>query len=152
METQEATRQHRWESGQSLVEMTLGLMFFLVVLLGVLDLGRLYFIYIAMEDGANEAALYLALNASCPEPDAGECADPNNARYRAAHASSQFIDFSWDQVTINHEFLPATETTEAMVRVSLTYPFRLLAPIITEIVGSDAFVLRAEATHVRIAD
>lgn len=152
MEPSDNKQRNRWESGQSLVEMMLGFMFFLVVLLGVLDLGRLYFVYIAMEDGANEAALYLALNAACPEPDTGECADPNNARYRAEHASSQQINFDWDQVVIGYEFVAATETTEAMVKVSLTYPFELLTPIITDIVGDDVFVLKTEATHVRIAE
>lgn len=140
------------ESGQSLVEMALAFTFLLIFLLGMLDLGRMYFIYVAMEDGAGEAALYLALNAACPTNTGGECADPNNAMYRAEHASSQQINFSWDDVRMDYQFHDATVNAEAMVEVGIEYDFDLLAPIISNIVGNSFFTLRAEATHVRIAE
>lgn len=157
------------ERGQSLVEMALGFLLFLFVIMGLLDLGRLFFIYIALEDSAGEAALYLALNADCPqqcvdqdEPstscqeaaDAGDgdvCADPNNAFDRARNAFSD-VGISWNRVIIEHEFIDAEGDSEAMVQVSLTYPFDLITPIISDIVGDDTFTLRAEAIHVRIAD
>ncbi len=133
----------RMERGQSFVEMALGMVFFLFVVLGVLDLGRLYYIYVAMEDGAAEAALYLALNANCPEPNAGECADPNNARYRASHANSQGID--WENVTINYQYV-ANATVGDMVKVELSYPFKLLTPVISTIAGN-SIVLHTESYH-----
>lgn len=135
------------ESGQSFVEMAFGMLLFLVVVLGVLDLGRLYYIHVALKDGAAEAALYLALNAACAEPDAGECADPNNARYRASHATSQGID--WGRVTINYEF-SNDATAGEMVKLELSYPFELVTPVITDIVGDKWLILRADATHVII--
>lgn len=152
------------ESGQSLVEMALGFVLFLVVVLGVLDLGRLFFIYVAMEDSAGEAALYLAINGDCPlactDPGAdcssipvaeqSKCDDPNNAMDRAQHAFDN-LRIDWSTVTIEHQFLPATADSEAMVEVALEYPFKLLTPVITDIVGDDTFVLRAEATHVQIS-
>lgn len=155
-------KKHNLENGQSLVEMALGFVLFLVVVLGVLDLGRLFFIYVAMEDSAGEAALYLAINGDCPlacdhadadctgYADTSKCDDPNNAMYRAQHAFDN-LRIDWSTVTIEHQFLPATEDSEAMVEVALEYPFRLLTPIITDIVGGDTFVLRAEATHVQIS-
>ncbi len=164
MHRNKTEKKRRLESGQSLVEMALGFMLFLVVVLGLLDLGRLFFIYIALEDSASEAALYLALNADCPVAcseqaspsplcvsDATACDAPNNAFDRAEKAFSS-LQIDWDKVGIEHEFIAATADTEAMVKVSLEYPFDLITPIITDIVGNDVFVLRAEATHVRIAE
>lgn len=147
-------KQRNWESGQSLVEMALGFMLFLFVVLGLLDLGRLFFIYIAMEDSASEAALYLALNPDCPESGAGtECADPNNAWDRARNSSNIVRDtIHWSEADIDHEFIDATSDTEAMVRVTIRYPFGLITPVISDIVGDDTFVLEAQATHVRIME
>ncbi len=159
-----SNKKRNLESGQSLVEMALGFVFFLVVILGVLDLGRLFFIYVALEDSAGEAALYLALNGDCPLPcsdpdadcsllsDTSVCDDPNNAFYRAHNASSFLQDLDWSDVVIEHKFIPAETDTEAMVQVAVEYPFSLLTPIITDIVGNDTFVLRAEATHVLISN
>lgn len=140
------------ESGQSLVELSLGFAFFLFFLLGMLDLGRLYFVYVAMEDGAAEAALYYALNAACETAaDGPDCADPNNALYRAEHASSQQVDFSWDEVVLDCDDIPASPDNEDMVECSITYPFETLTPIIGSIAG-DLLTLHSEAMHVRIAD
>ena len=52
----------RLESGQSLVEVAFGMVILLVLLAGVLDLGRMYFTFVALEDSVGEAALYLAIN------------------------------------------------------------------------------------------
>ena len=57
-----AGRVSQFEQGQSLVEFAVGLVVILVILCGLLDLGRAYFIYVALEDGAGEAALYLSIN------------------------------------------------------------------------------------------
>lgn len=164
MQPDVSDKKHTLESGQSLVEMALGFVLFLVVVLGVLDLGRLYFIYIAMEDSAGEAALYLAINGDCPlactDPGAdcssipvaeqSKCNDPNNAFDRAQHAFEN-LRIDWSTVTIEHQFIDATEDEDARVEVAIEYPFELLTPIISDIVGSDTFVLRAEATHVQIS-
>lgn len=142
-ETKRTWRIGRVERGQSFVEMALGMVFFMFVVLGVLDLGRLYYIYVAMEDGAAEAALYLAINPDCAEPNGGDCADPNNARYRASHANSQGMD--WDNVTISYKFV-TDATVGPMVQVELAYPFKVLTPIIGQIAGS-SIVLHTETYH-----
>jgi hypothetical protein len=72
--------------------------------------------------------------------------------YRAENASSQQINFSWDGVTMDYQFIDATDDTEAMVQVGIEYDFDLLTPVISDIVGNGFFTLRAEATHVRIAN
>lgn len=52
----------RTEKGQSLVELAFGMVVLLVLLAGIVDLGRLLFFYIAMRDAAQEGAVYGQLN------------------------------------------------------------------------------------------
>ncbi len=46
------------ESGQSMVELAVSLVFLLTLIAGVVDLGRAFFTYIALRDAAQEGALY----------------------------------------------------------------------------------------------
>ena len=86
------TRTHNHERGQSLVELTLGMAVLVMLISGLVDLGRAYFVYVALEDGAGEAALYLSITPDCwhssnvPFDGIGNCADPNNAINRATNA------------------------------------------------------------------
>jgi hypothetical protein len=45
------------QKGQSLVEFSLGLVFLLIIVSGLIDLGRLYFTHVALEDAAGENGL-----------------------------------------------------------------------------------------------
>jgi Flp pilus assembly protein TadG len=56
------TRFTQNESGQSLVELSVSLVFLLILIAGVVDLGRAFFTYIALRDAAQEGALYGSLN------------------------------------------------------------------------------------------
>jgi hypothetical protein len=95
------------EKGQSLLEMCFGFITLLMIVSGVVDLGRLYFAYVSLEDAAGEAALYLSINPRCPwdlpattptedngSPITGsaivkDCDPPNNGMYRARYAGGQ---------------------------------------------------------------
>ncbi len=50
--------QKQKEKGQSLVELALVLVFILILLVGIVDLGRVLFYYQAMRDAVQEAAAY----------------------------------------------------------------------------------------------
>ncbi len=63
--------------GQSLVELALTLPLLLLILLGVIDLGRIYFSYITVVNAAREGARY----------GAGHPQDLNTARTRAINES-----------------------------------------------------------------
>lgn len=150
---------HHLERGQSFMELALSFVFFLFFIMGVLDLGRLFFLYVALEDSAGEAALYLALNGKCPGPPgdpvcsavvggcSSTCTDPNNAKARASDASG-LIDMSKPGATLSYEYIPASADNEEMVKVRLVYPFELLTPIINDIVGGDTLTLQSEASQV----
>jgi hypothetical protein len=168
MNSEKTPEKHLLERGQSFTEMALGFVFFLFFVMGFLDLGRLYFQFVALEDAAGEAALFLALNADCPAPPYHEdcakityededgnsfigcppkCAGDNNARARASNASN-LIDFTKEGATLEFVRLPATATREDMVEVTLKYPFELLTPVIADLVGKNTVVLEASASQV----
>jgi hypothetical protein len=54
--------QKRHEKGQSMVELAVSLVVLLILLAGIVDLGRLAFHYIAMRDAAQEGASYGIIN------------------------------------------------------------------------------------------
>lgn len=105
------TRSHSRERGQSLIEVALTLPLLLFIMSIVVDLGRIYFTLIALEDAANEAALYLtATNPWCrfendtPPPNSivgqnsavrppESCEDPNNAFYRARNSGVREVNW-----------------------------------------------------------
>lgn len=145
-----------FEIGQSVVEMAIGLPILLLLLCGLLDLGRVYFIHVALEDGAGEAALYLAINPRCPTAAAGpQCADPNNAEYRARYGGGQEVDWSMAVIKID---IPTDENNIAIydvgesVSVTIEYPLQLLTPIIPKIVGINPIPLYTHASQVIIGE
>jgi hypothetical protein len=78
---------NRSERGQSMVEMALMMTILLVVLSAVLDLGRGFFSFIAIQNAAAEGALYAAINPRCRVPSMMGCTDPNNVVFRTRHES-----------------------------------------------------------------
>ena len=145
-----------FENGQSLIELAIAMPILLLLLCGLLDLGRAYFIHVALEDGAGEAALYLAINPGCPTAAAGpQCADPNNAEYRARYSGSQEVD--WSIATIKIDIptdamnMPIYDVGEP-VSVTIEYPFQLLTPIIPKIAGFNPITLYTHASQVIIGE
>lgn len=157
------------ERGQSLVELTLGMAVLVLLISGLVDLGRAYFIFVALEDGAGEAALYLSINPDCWDTSGTGCADPNNALYRATHAGGSYVD--WDNPSTVIQVCPpppgavpdisdteywgwcsAAGTLDGLavgdtVTVSVKYYFDLLTPLIPNIAGVNPLPLRAEASQ-----
>lgn len=139
----------RGERGQSLVEMTLGLLILLIILFGLLDLGRLWFIFVALEDGAGEGALYLSINPDCPidndEFNPGVCDDPNNAYWRAQHAFGGLVD--WSSAIVYMPDNPPYEEGDT-VEVTISYPFQFLTPTVPDMAGGTTIILTAKAAEV----
>lgn len=138
-------KSRKLQRGQSLVELSLSMVLFLMLFMGVMDLGRAYFIYVALEDSAGEAAIFLAITPDCAEPNEAQCADPNNARYRAEHAADEYFD--WSSADIQIRYLTGERGVGNTVEVEIRYPFTLYMPIITNIVGADTLTISAKATQ-----
>ncbi len=53
--------QDRTQSGQSLIELALILLFLIILVAGIVDLGRVLFYYVTLRDAAQEGAVYGAI-------------------------------------------------------------------------------------------
>lgn len=143
------------ERGQSLVEMTLGMTILLLLISGLLDLGRIYFIFLTLEDAAGEAALYLSIDPECTSTAAGtggECADPNNAVYRAKTAGAKLVDLSTSTVTITPANAALRDQIGETVSVNIAYQFTFLTPIMPSIAGINPITITGSATQILTSD
>ena len=133
---QRRAARHANERGQSLVELSLMMVLLLIILSGVLDAGRGFFSYIAIQNAAGEGALYAAINPRCPHADsAANCADPNNVDYRAKYESPSGGLVSPDLMAVAVTYADGTNqyseenTTEGNpVTVSVQYRFKIVGP------------------------
>lgn len=119
------------QHGQSLVEFSLTAIILLIILSGLLDLGRLYFAYVALEDAAGEAALYLAvIDPNCETAASGaDCTGSRNAEWRAINATRGILNN--DQLTVITNF--TVKAVGGQAEVTIQYPYRFLTPLISAI-------------------
>lgn len=113
------------------MEFTLLLPVLLIILAGLLDLGRVYYVYVSITDAAAEGARYASMN---PSSSAGEI------ERRASSASGGLVEIQEDQVT-------ADLSAGDRVRVTVTYSFTVLTPLVNAIVPGGAIPLRAEVVE-----
>lgn len=126
----------RKEKGQSLVEFVLILPVLLIILAGVLDLGRLYFAYVAVTDAAAEGAAYAAIY-----PD-----DSDGVKDRAQAASGGLVEIEENLVHVSPIVTPGDPIT-----VTVSYTFTLATPFISAMVPDGVLMLRAVATEAILA-
>lgn len=117
------------QRGQSLVEFTLLLPVLMVLLLGLLDVGRLYYAYVAVTDAASEGANYGARNPS----------DTTEIKARASMATEGLVEVSPDDVTIT--------SSSDLITVTVTYDHSLLTPFIGAMLPGGVLPLRGVAVH-----
>lgn len=141
------------QKGQSLVEVAISLVFILMVLMGLFDIARLYYIYLALEDSAGEAALFLSINPYCrystDVPPTGSCADPNNAESRAKNSVGG--DLNWDNVIVTIP-IPGAYAVGERVEVTMTYEYEMFSPFIPSIAGVNPFPLSSRASQIIIRE
>ena len=140
----------RKEKGQSLVEFVLILPILLIILAGMLDLGRLYFAYVAVTDAAAEGATYAAIHpeyAAIPPEDEG-----NEIVNRAQDASGGLIEIDRSLVGIECLDLECLATASGdPITVTVNYTFTLATPFISAMVPDGVLMLRAVDTEAILA-
>jgi len=106
------------ERGQSLVEFAIILPVFLLILFAILDFGRAVYAYHVVANAAREGARFGQIS---PEDTAGIIAKAENAAV-GLDVTDLDITVTW----------PTTDT----VRVDVGYTFRLITPLVSDVVGS----------------
>jgi TadE-like protein len=132
----DSAKLRRGERGQSLVELALSLSAILLLLTGAVDFSIAYFSYSAMQDAAQEGALYGSVN---PEDEAGIISRVRNASTNPVNlADEDKVDVI---VTLPEE---ACEGNEIKINVIYDYPISM--PFIGAIIGSQQIRLNAKVT------
>ena len=131
------TRRQR-QRGQSIVEFALLLPVLLTILLGLLDLGRVWYAVVTVNDCAGEGALYAAIR-----PD-----DLDGIRARAAAASSGLVQVDPEAVQVE---LPPTLEPGAPVTVTVPYTVTFLNPLFGTVAPNNRIVLQGVAVEAIIS-
>ncbi len=139
------TPSHDREKGQSLLEMAFAMIVLLVLIAGIVDLGRILFTYLALRDAAETGAVFASF---CP-PTGEEGYQKVNAHIRA---SSQFpVDLTSPDIEISATF--AAGTTGTIIRVTVTQKrFRFIMPLIGAILGTNEIEFQGEAQTYSLQD
>ena len=170
-------RAQKKELGQALVEMAITAPVLILILSGLLDLGRVYYTLIALEEAAAEAARYLAISPYCDDADVStgqQCDDPNNALYRGLRAGNEEYDvalLAWnipydltdpdrvdiiDEYDFDDPFLQCGGfiSIGCVVTVQLAYEFEFLTPGMQNMAGAitsgNGLILRVQATEIMV--
>jgi len=141
--TSDHARSRRGERGQSLVELALSLTVILLLLAGAVDFSIAYFSFAAMQDAAQEGALYGSIN---PGDDEG-------IKKRVRDASTDPVDLSdQDLVEVNVTLTGASCSGDTCacegneVRVDVAYDYPISMPFIGAIIGAQEIKLNASVT------
>jgi Flp pilus assembly protein TadG len=134
---------HKREKGQSFVELGLSLVFLLLLLSGVIDLGWAFFTMVALRDSAQEAA---TVGSICPT-------DNNKVRARLMASATAPIDMSElenSQIEIcivnpGSATCGATVALGNSVQVSITYQHKIVTPFVGSFIGGQTYPLTVRA-------
>lgn len=123
------------EKGQSLIEIALLLPLLMMMLLGLLDFGRVYYVMVSLNDAAQEGAAYAASN---PEDFAG-------ISQRAAGASSGLVTIRQEDVMISIDS-PNPRAGDPII-VTVYYEFTFYTPVATLFFPENTVELQGQATN-----
>lgn len=117
------------------MEFALVLPLLILLLGGVLELGRAFFVYVAVTDAAAEGATYASIY-----PDSSIQAITE----RAQAASGGLIRLDPSMIQVERPSL----TAGSPITVTVTYPFTLVTPLLGDLVPGRTISLRAVAVGV----
>ena len=130
------TKLRQSERGQSLVELAMSLTVIMLLLAGAVDFSIAYFSFSAMQDAAQEGALYGSIN-----PD-----DEDGIISRVRSASTNPVDLADESLVDVVVTLPGDACEGNEVQVNVIYDYPISMPFIGTIIGSQKITLNASVT------
>jgi Flp pilus assembly protein TadG len=127
------------ERGQGLIELAIALPVLLLLLLGVLDLGRAYYALVSLKDAVGEGAQYAAAYPTRTD----------QIKLRASQTSTALVVLTEDMFSVDCADPP---TAGQPITVSVAYDFWLVNPIINAMVPDGKLTLSAADTQVILTD
>lgn len=135
----------RRQAGQGLVEFVLVSVVVLILTMGLADLGRMYYTFLALQTAAGEGASFAQVYPVCVTP--ANCANPNNVTYRVQNSAPRAGLVDWTNTTVAVD-VPHGAVAGEPVEVTVNYHYQLIAPFMNLIVGDDALDLNARASGI----
>ncbi len=123
------------ERGQSLTEAAIFITLLMVVMAGVMDLGRMYYTYLSLKDAAAEGAAYGSM---APTDLAGI-----EARVRGESPGGLI---NWSSAVVGTTYV-GPPCRGGGVQVEVTVSYRFITPFIGAIAGSQTIPLSAEVVN-----
>jgi hypothetical protein len=126
---------NKLEKAQSLTEMALSMVVLLLLVGGVVDLGRAFFTYMALRDAVQEGALYGSINPTLT----------TDIQNHVVNSSEMIQDLITNgDVTVE---LIGPACTGNAIRVSVLYPdFQIAMPLIGTVIGRQTVGISASVT------
>jgi hypothetical protein len=113
------------ERAGAAVEMAMLLPLLVILVMGIIDVGRILFTNITIHEAAQEGAYFGAFNAG----------DPNEVRARVTESVDR-PDLTDANAQVNVFCLPADDDNPERIQVQVLYDLDLLTPIMGEMIGS----------------
>jgi hypothetical protein len=143
-------RKRRSEAGQSLVEFAASLVVLMLVLSGVLDIGRAFFTFVAIENGAGEGAIFAAYHPTWVTEEDVPPGEPDpqfqNITYRASHESPAGV-VDWARALVQVEYAAEMPQVGQPVTVTISYSYTIMTPFLHLALEDGILPLRANAAQ-----
>ena len=146
--------------GQSLVEFALILPVMLLLVAAAVDLGRLFYAYVAIENAAKEGALYGAKHPLCADNTNVNCsANGANVQYYVENEAASGLKSALGTSLLTTGVTCRAKTTGTVrqpindcldgdtYQVRVTYDFRLVTPILSNILGTTITLSSTQESH-----
>ncbi|MBN1537339.1 MAG: pilus assembly protein [Anaerolineales bacterium] len=128
---------YRRENGQSMVEFAFSAVFILILLVGVVDLGRAFFAYMTIRDAVQEGALY---GSTYPN-------DFEGVKNRVRGTAKFPVDLSDTvNVAVPDPEIIGSACAGHSIKVQTTYTFTLTTPFLGTIIGTQNVPIKASIT------
>lgn len=126
------------QEGQSLVEVAIAMPLLILILAGILDLGRAYFTYIALTDAAAEGAAFAAIHPN----------DVPQIINRAADSSNGLVTLEPGMINVRVGELVAGDP----ITVTVDFDYRIITPFIQALVPDGTLHMRATVAQSIISE
>ena len=118
------------EKGQSLVEMAFSVIVLLILIAGIVDVGRMLFVWLAIRDASEEGVVFASV---CP-PFPGNFANGQAINAHVKNSSHFPVDLSQGNVQVFSTFINTEETVPGSgIQVRVSYEFDFVMPLISAI-------------------
>ncbi len=122
------------ERGQSLLEFILAATLLMWIISGVLDLGRMYLTYVAVQNAAAEGALYGSMNPPMAPGDQSDINIQNRVRNEAPDTgvTAPLIDWNTNKTTITVSCNKPPQRGDT-IKVEVKYDYETFTPFFSRI-------------------